>query len=118
MRTGGVDPSRMWRKKRSPKPKPKKAKHPTTLPAPSQAMLDTLEDRVPAKEILHEAEEPAGENKDTEATSGEFKEDEVPKREEVSREGEGVENGVDEPRELAEEVDRVNEQVNNCIQYY
>lgn len=109
MRTGGVDPSRMWRKKRSPKPKPKKLKHPTTVPTSSHGMLDTHDDKVPAKGTLYEAEEPAEENKDFEASSGEYKADEAPKR--IDKDGEGVENGVDEPKELADEVDRVNEQI-------
>ena len=105
MRTGGVDPSRMWRKKRSPKPKQKKAKQPTTLQNVSPVLHDTHE-KVPVPVSI--SEEMIGDNREGD------------KRTELSKEDEEMAISKD----LAEEVDKVNEQVStvnfleNCIQFF
>ena len=114
MRKGGVDPSRMWRKKRSPKSKPKKSKPPMKLHTTSHSALDTHGNRVPAKDAHFEIEEqePAGKMEDPEATSGDNRDSEAPQGSEVVKDVEG--NGeIDVSKELAEEVDRVNEEINN-----
>lgn len=109
MRTGGVDPSRMWRKKRSPKPKLKKAK--PKLQAPSHSVLDTHDGRAPVKETYYESEETAEKIDDVEAKIEEDKDNESNK---VNEDIKTAEENGDEgtvSKELAEEVDRVNTQV-------
>ena len=112
MRKGGVDPSRMWRKKRSPKAKPKKAKPPMKLHTPSHAALDTHGNRVQAKDAHFETEEPVSKMEEPEATTGENKDIEASQRTEITKDVDGR-GEIDVSRELAEEVDRVNEEINN-----
>ena len=102
MRTGGVDPSRMWRKKRSPKPKQKKVKQPATLP-PVNPVIPDIEDKVPARETIPNKEE---------ETTRDTKDGESDKGTELNKDDECVRDDMGVSKELAEEVDRVNEQVN------
>ena len=114
MRKGGVDPSRMWRKKRSPKAKPKKSKPPMKLHTTSHTALDTHGNRVSAKDAHFETgeQEPSGKMQYQEVTSGENRDSEAPQGSDVVKDE--VQNGeIDVSKELAEEVDRVNEEINN-----
>ena len=82
----------MWRKKRSPKPKQKKAKQPTTLQNVSPVLHDTHE-KVPVPVSI--SEEMIGDNRESD------------KRTELNKEDEEMSISKD----LAEEVDKINEQV-------